>query len=59
MSPDAMHLTEVLTTGQMEVGTGLGCGGHAGTFSARDQVLAEAGEGLGTGLLPTNSSQWG
>lgn len=39
---------EALMTGQTEAEAGLGCGGHAGVSLARDQVLAEAGEGVGT-----------
>lgn len=43
----------------MEAEAGLGCGGHAGISLARDQVLAEAEEALGTEQPCTDLSQWG
>lgn len=50
---------EVLTTGQREAEAGLGSGGHAGVSLARDQVLTDAGEGLGTEQPPTDLHQQG
>lgn len=43
----------------MEAEAGVGWGGHAGISLARDQVLAEAGEALGTEQPRTDLSQWG
>lgn len=48
---------EVLTTGRTEAEAGLGNGGHAGVLLARDQVLADTGEGLGTEQPPTDLHQ--
>lgn len=48
---------EVLTIGQTEAEAGLGNGGHAGVLLARDQVLADTGEGLGTEQPPTDLHQ--